>query len=334
MGIAMGKVTIKDVAREAGVSISTVSNALNGVNVLHPDTKAHILEVAERLHYVPNVNGRNLKAQATGVIGLFVGYMGGPYMGALTDSMARYCAEEGYELQVFVTSQSKSIMANLLGRRVDGAVITGTFLTAKQEKELREAKFPVVYLNREPHGGFQAGVFFDSYQAGRMAAAYLLEKGFSQLGLVEGPDNYDGRERRRGFLAMLAGKRIALRGEHIWQGGFARDMAYHTVKAFLEEIKAEKTRLPQAVFAANDLSAIGCIEAFMQAGIRVPQDIRVMGCDDIELGRYLTPTLTTIRTNFEEQGAVAVQCLLQMIRGENTGARVCLTCHLVERDSA
>ncbi len=330
----MGKVTIKDVAREAGVSISTVSNALNGVNVLHPDTKAHILEVAKRLHYVPNINGRNLKAQATKVIGLFVGYMGGPYMGALTDSMAKWCAREAYELQVFVTSQSRTIMANLLGHRVDGAVIAGNALTAKQAEELSEAGLPVVYLNREIKGRLQAGVFFDSCQAGRMAAAYFLEKGFSRLGLIEGVDNYDGRERKRGFLSALSEKGIEISKEHIWQGGFARDMAYRSVSAFLKKAASEGAPLPQAVFAANDLSAIGGMEAFVQAGIKVPWEVKVMGCDDIELGRYLTPALTTIRTNFEEQGAVAVQCLLQMLRGENEGAEICLACSLVERGSA
>lgn len=328
----MGKITIKDVAREAGVSISTVSNALNGVNVLHPDTRAHILEVAKRLHYVPNLNGRNLKAQATRVVGLFAGYMGGPYMGALTDSMARQCAKEGYELQVFVTSQGESIMANLLGRRVDGAVMAGSVLTEKQERELQDAEIPVVYLNREIDGKFQSGVFFDSYQAGRTAAVYLLDKGLLRLGLIEGPDNYDSRERSRGFLDVLSEKSISISREHIWQGGFARDVAYKAVSLFLQRTKAAE-ELPQAVFAANDLSAIGCMEALAQAGVIVPDAVRVIGCDDIELGRYLAPALTTICTNFEEQGAVAVQCLLQMLRGENAGAQVRLACRLVERAS-
>lgn len=89
--MAVRKVTIKDVAREAGVSISTVSNALNNVNVLHPETKRHVLEVAERMHYIPNLNGKNLKSQATNVIGLFITSMRGPYYGGLSDSIYRCC---------------------------------------------------------------------------------------------------------------------------------------------------------------------------------------------------------------------------------------------------
>lgn len=330
-----GKITIKDVAREAGVSISTVSNALNGVDVLHPDTKAHILEVAERLHYIPNLNGRNLKSQATKVIGLFVDYMGGPYMGALTDSMARQCSANGYELNVFVSSQQDSVMGNLLGRRVDGAIIVHNILSEGQEEMLQEAGIPVVYLNRETAGRYQAGVFFDSYGAGRMAAEYLLGQGIRRFGFLDGPEKYDSRERGRGFRDALSKQGIALPDEFVWQGRFERQTAFDAVSSFLEKAGDwEEGRFPQAVFAVNDLSAIGCMEAFGKAGIHVPGKVKVMGCDDMELCRYVQPALTTVRTNFEEQGAVAVQSLLKMLKDDENGSLVRLTCRIVERDSA
>lgn len=325
----MGKVTIKDVAREAGVSISTVSNALNDVDVLRPDTKAHILEVAEKLHYVPNLNGRNLKAAATKVIGLFVPFIGGPYMGALADTMATKCRAEGYELHVFVTTQRRTIMTNLLGGRVDGAVILNSELSARQEKQLQEAEIPVVYLNKEKNGNYQAGVFFDSYQAGRMAAEYLLKKGVTALGFVTGPDSYDSNERSRGFMDVIRENGVQLAEAFIWQGNFSREEAYAVMKKYLEE----NTNLPQAIFAANDQSAIGCMEALLQADIAVPETVKVIGCDDIELGRYLSPSLTTIRTNFEEQGAVAVASLMKMLRGQTQGGKEKLACKLVERES-
>lgn len=345
----MGKVTIKDVAREAGVSISTVSNALNDVDVLRPDTKAHILEVAERLHYVPNLNGRNLKAGATKVIGLFVPFIGGPYMGALADTMANKCRAAGYELHVFVTTQRRTIMTNLLGGRVDGAVILNSELSARQEKQLQEAEIPVVYLNREKSSSYQAGVFFDSYQAGRIAAEYLLKLGVTVPGFVVGPDNYDSNERGKGFREVLTEQGIALKEEFIWKGNFSREETYTAVKTFLENQKQSmgmpldaaisnssveaQLYLPQAIFAANDQSAIGCMEALTEAGIAVPENVKVIGCDDIELGRYLNPSLTTIRTNFEEQGAVATECLLGMLQGATKGRLEKLSCKLVERES-
>lgn len=331
----MGKVTIKDVAREAGVSISTVSNALNDVDVLHPDTKAHILAVAERMHYVPNLNGRNLKAQETKVIGLFSDYMGGPYMGALTDSMARQCTTSGYELNVFVTKEPSSILANLFGHRVDGAIIVNKLLSDEQEEELREAGIPIVYLNRELAGPYQTGVFFDSYGAGRLAAEYLLGKGFNRLGLIEGPNTYDSTERSRGFKDVLAEKGVELEKQHVWQGAFSRENAYDEIYGFLNQMDAKKRKklVPQAIFAANDLSAIGCMDALSQFGIKVPEQVKVLGCDDIELCRYVQPMLTTIRTNFEEQGAVAVQCLIKMLKEDSYGSLKRLSCQVVERMS-
>lgn len=330
----MGKVTIKDVAREAGVSISTVSNALNDVDVLRPETKTHILEVAERLRYVPNLNGRNLKAGATKVIGIFVPYITGPYMGGLADAMASQCREAGYELNVFVTQQRSSIMTNLLGGRMDGAVMMHSPLSTRQEKQLQEEQIPMVYLNKEIAGEYQSGVCFNSYQAGRMAADYMYQIGVEEPGFITGPITYayDSSERARGFLDGLKEHNMELKKEFIWQGYFSREASYKTMKEYMEQQKGEPI-LPQAIFASNDLSAIGCMEALTESGISIPDTVKLIGCDDIELGRYMKPSLTTIRTNFAEQGIAAVDRLLHMIQGETQGEMQKLPCYLIERES-
>lgn len=330
----MERVTIKDVAREAGVSISTVSNALNGVDVLHPDTKAHILKVAERLHYIPNLNGRNLKAHATRTIGLFAPYVGGPYAGAIADYMARECRHAGYELDIFVTNKDDSVMKNLLGRRVDGAVILNSTLSEWQEEEIQSAEIPVVFLNKRIAGANQTGVYFDSYEAGKMAAELFLRKGFKRIGLIEGPDNFDARERSMGFRKVIKESGISLAEHFVWQGGFSRETSFAAVEHYLQlQKKSEKINLPEAIFATNDLSAIGCMEALAQYGIKVPETVRILGCDDIELCHYVRPSLSTIKTNFEEQGIVAVKSLLKMLNGEKQGREMCLSCSIVERDS-
>lgn len=330
----MDRVTIKDVAREAGVSISTVSNALNGVDVLHPDTKAHILGVAERLHYIPNLNGRNLKANASKTIGFFVPYVGGPYVGALADNMARECSQAGYELDIFVTSNNESIMKNLLGRRVDGAILLNSTLTESQEWEIRAAGIPLVYLNKRISGTNQAGVYFDSFQAGKMAADLFIRRGFQSIGLIEGPDNFDARERSMGFRKVLKEKGILLDDRFIWQGGFSREKSFDFTEQYLQQQKKSgKVHLPEAIFATNDLSAIGCMEALEQHDIKVPEMVRILGCDDIELCRYMKPSLSTIKTNFEEQGIVAMKCLLKMLYGDKQGEERCLNCRIIVRES-
>ena len=323
------KITIKDVAKEAGVSISTVSNALNNVNVLHPDTKERILEVARRLNYTPNLNGRNLKAQATGVIGLFLGAIRGPYYGELSDSIYSACIEKGYELEIFLSSDSSHIVANILGHRVDGAIILNSAVGKDQEEILRSQGIPTVYIDRILIDDKSASVVFDSRSGGEQAAKFLLELGHKSFMYIEGEeDNYDNNERKKGFLDALKRAGIEVKKDYILKGAFERLRAYNSVTDFLDSGK----QLPDAIFAANDLSAIGVTEALRDGEIKVPEQVSVMGCDDIETTRLVSPSITTIRTFFEKQGALAVEQLIRMIGGE-PGELVTLKGRIIPRDS-
>ncbi|MBQ7614265.1 MAG: LacI family DNA-binding transcriptional regulator [Butyrivibrio sp.] len=323
------KITIKDVAREAGVSISTVSNALNGVNVLHPDTKERVLEVAKRLNYTPNLNGRNLKAGATGVLGLFLGAIRGPYYGELSDSIFRACVDGGYELEIFLSSDPSHIVANIMGHRVDGAIILNPAIGPKQEEILKNQGVPTVYIDRILIGEKSSSVVFDSRNGGEQAAKFLLELGHKKLMYIEGEhDNYDSKERREGFFEALKRAGIAVEKDYILEGKFERMAAYNSVTEFLDSGK----ELPDAVFAANDLSAIGALEAFRDGGVNVPGQVSVMGCDDIETTRLVSPSVTTIRTFFEKQGIIAVEQLIRMINGEE-GKLITLNGRIIPRDS-
>ncbi|MCR5031534.1 MAG: LacI family transcriptional regulator [Lachnospiraceae bacterium] len=323
------RVTIKDVAREAGVSISTVSNALNNVNVLNPDTKERVLEVARRLKYTPNLNGRNLKAQATGVLGLFLGAIRGPYYGELSDSIYRACQENNYELEIFLSSDPRHIMTNILGHRVDGAIILNSAIEQPQESILRDQDIPTVYIDRILIDETSASVVFDSYNGGKQAAQFLLELGHKRIMFVEGVgDNYDSQERMRGFFEVLKNAGITIEDDYILKGEFERKVSYDAVTAFLDSDKP----LPDAIFAANDVSAIGVLEALRDGGIKVPEQVSVMGCDDIETTRLFSPSVTTIRTNFEKQGAIAVEQLISMIKGE-PGKLVTLRGRIIPRES-
>ncbi len=323
------KITIKDVAREAGVSISTVSNALNNVNVLHPDTKERVLEVARRLNYTPNLNGRNLKAQATGVLGLFLGAIRGPYYGELSDSIYRACVEGGYELEIFLSSDPSHIMTNILGHRVDGAIILNSAIGPAQEEILKNQQIPTVYIDRILVGEKSSSVVFDSRNGGEQAAKFLLELGHKKFMYIEGEeDNYDNHERRSGFFEALKRAGIVVEDDYILPGKFERLAAYNSVTKFIDSGK----ELPDAIFAANDLSAIGVLEALRDSGVKVPEQVNVMGCDDIELTRVVSPSVTTIRTFFEKQGIIAVEQLIRMIGGES-GRLITLNGRIIPRDS-
>lgn len=328
--MAAQKVTIKDVAREAGVSISTVSNALNGINVLHPDTKRHILDVAEKMHYVPNLNGRNLKSQATNVIGLFITSIKGPYYGELADSIYQGCKKSGYELNIFIGEKTESVMANILGKRIDGAIILSEHVRDREVEVLLENEIPAVFIDREKQGPYISSVIFDSYHEGELAAKYLLELGHTTFGYIRGvANNFDSIERLKGFQDILKKAGFFLREDYILQGEFERDVAYQSVKEFLETGK----ELPEAIFAANDLSAIGVIEALMEEGIKVPEQVSVIGCDDIDTARLVKPSVSTIRTSFEKQGTLAVNYLVGLIKGEGSGKIEVLRGRVIPRES-
>lgn len=324
------KVTIKDVAREAGVSISTVSNALNNVDVLLPETKEHILEVARKLHYVPNLNGRNLKARATNTIGLFVTSIKGDYYSVLADSIYQRCRNKGYDLQIFISENAESLMTNILGRRVDGAIILDEHVGDSEIAMLKESDIPIVFVDREIESDNIASVIFDSYHEGEIAGKFLLEMGNRSFMLIKGvKNNFDSSERARGFINILNEAGISVGDDYIFDGLFSRDDTYRGMKAFLEK----KLPLPQAVFAENDASALGAIEALVDAGISVPEDVSVIGCDDIEMAKMFRPSLTTIRTSFEKQGALAIDQLISMIKEGTVGTKIILRGSIVQRDS-
>lgn len=326
----MGNVTIKDIAREAGVSISTVSNALNGVNVLKPETRDQILEVADRLHYVPNLNGRNLKSKATKVIGLFVTSLKGPYFATLADIMFWECKKFGYELNIFVTWEGRSAINSILGRRVDGCVVLSQDVNDKDAEAIRRQEVPTVFLDRELSGKKVSSVIFDSYKDGETVAEFLISRNVQKICFVKGlKGNYDAVERSRGFHERLAKDGIELDPEYILEGGFERKMAHDSMEVFLKK----GLPLPEAVFAANDLSAFGAMDALREAGYEIPKDLIVIGVDDIEQCCWYSPQLTTVKTGYEKEGAVAIKKLVKMINGEETGDIIKLHGRFFERES-
>lgn len=306
----MKKITIKDVAREAGVSIATVSNALNNSDVVQPKTREHVLAVAERLHYIPNLNGKRLRAAQTRTIGLFVTSMTGDYYGNLCDIIHYICQKNGYELNVFIVDSPESILQKLMNRIVDGAIVFFGTLTAEEIRLIKGSGVPIVFMDQEETGEKVSSVLYESYQTGRMAAEYLLGLGHRKLMHVFGLDNnYDSRRRYAGFCDALCEAGVPLRPENKLEGRLERAAAYREMRRFL----SEGHPLPDAIFAANDVSAMGCMDALRQYDVRVPEDVSVLGCDDILLCGFVSPNLTTIRTQMRQLGVEAANEVLRLI---------------------
>ena len=306
----MKKITIKDVAREAGVSIATVSNALNNSDVVLPKTREHVLAVAEKLHYIPNLNGKRLRSAQTRTIGLFVTSMTGDYYGNLADTIHYICQKNGYELHVFIVDSAESILQKLMNRIVDGAIVFFGTLSAEEVRVMKGCGVPIVFMDQEETGDTVSSVLYESYQAGRMAAEYLLGLGHRKLLHVFGlENNYDSRQRYAGFRDALKDAGFAMRPEQCLDGRLERAAAYREMRRYLSEGNA----LPDAVFAANDVSAMGCMDALRQFNARVPEDVSVIGCDDILLCGFVSPNLTTIRTHMNQLGTEAANEVLRLI---------------------
>lgn len=324
----MKRTTIKDVAQRAGVSITTVSHALSGGGVVKQETRDRIRELAREMNYMPSWSGKNLKSVETKIIGLYVEYIRGFY-GQLADAMYETCRQAGYELNVVIAGNGNTILDNLLSRRVDGAIILHDGFSDQDAEVLKDSELPAVFLDREMTGPQMSSVLFDSYQTGYAAAEYLYGLGHRRFLIVEGRNTYDGIERCRGFVEYLAGRGITVPPEYRIYGGFERKDSYRTTQQFL----ASGLPAPDAVFAANDDSAIGCMLALQEAGYSMPDSISIMGCDNIELCQWYVPSLTSMDIGIFRLGERAAAEVVALIRGESAGRLLKTPSTLVERAS-
>lgn len=307
------RVTIRDVAKAAGVSVATASNVMNNPEIVHPRTRALVREAAEKLHYVPNLNGRRLRARETRTLGLFVNAMRGEYYSTMADSMHLECSRNGYDLQICLVDDAESVLKKLQEHSMDAAVVGFDEVNEETADQMRAVDCPVVFIGMERKSARETSIHFESRQHGLAAADYLVGLGKKSFLHVYGrAENYDSDMRRDGFLEGLRKHGFDPADVPIVTGGLERASAYREMRRYLQEGKP----LPEAIFAANDLSAIGTMAALREAGIRVPEDVSIMGCDDIMLCAYVSPTLTTIRTHFQKTGAMAAAEAIRLIRGE------------------
>ncbi len=324
----MNKVTIKDVARAAGVSISTVSNALNDVDVLSPQTKEKVLEAAKRLKYIPNLNGKNLKAKRKKTIGLYTESMEGFFYGMLVDAVSKACESLDYELIIHVTFNKTRIIRSILGHNEDGVIILNVDEKREITEMVKEYDIPAVFLQKEECSERVSSIIFDSYGAGRIAAGCLIKSGYRTFGYIHGFANiYDDKERFRGFTEELALNNMCLDKNAELTGKFNDEVTYDAVTKYLRSVE----KPVEAFFAANDTSAMGCINAVMDFGLRVPEDVAVIGCDGVEMGKFVKPALTTVSNPISEEGRAAVELLIGLIEKTDMGRMVKLPVKLIVR---
>ena len=332
MGWARGNgtvVTIKDVAREAGVSVATVSRALNGAASVTAETRRRIAGVAARLRYVPHGAARSLVTRRTQTVGALLPDLFGEFFSELIRGIDLAARARGLQLLVSSSHGDAAEAATALRAmqgRVDGLLIMSPHVDARFLREHLPGALPTVLMNTPVADRRYATLNVDNYGGARAMARHLLGCGYGDIAFIAGPaDNFDAAERLRGFRDAVAGNAHV----SLLQGDFSEGSGYRAGR----QLAAARER-PRAVFAANDTMAIGCLYALTEAGLRVPEDIALAGFDDIPIARYVNPPLTTVRVRIADLGQGALERLVGRMEDPDAPAPArTLACEIVPRAS-
>ncbi|SHL40096.1 transcriptional regulator, LacI family [Anaerocolumna jejuensis DSM 15929] len=326
-------VTIKDVAKEAGVAISTVSNVLNNVDVVSEDTRQKVLDAAEKLHYVPNMNAKFLKSNKKNSIGLFLTSIQGDFYKDLIQAVHLQCKLKGYQLNIYISNEntSEEIYSMIISSGVEGAIVLNEHLSQEYIDRLAMAHMPLVFIDREYCGEQMSSVIIDSMEGATLAMEYLIKQGHRRIGFFHGIFNFDDECRYNAYENVLKKYNLPIDESIILRAYFEETLAYSEMRVFL----LKGTKLPEAFFCANDEMAWGCVRALMEAGINVPDDISVVGFDDNAVARYNTPAITTVHSPVAELGTYAITELIRLMQSEERvqGGVFRLSPALVLRDS-
>ncbi|MGB9780682.1 LacI family DNA-binding transcriptional regulator [Caldanaerobacter subterraneus] len=331
-------VTIKDIAKKAGVSITTVSRALNGYPDVSEETREKIKKIAEELNYTPNSIARGLVTNKTQTIGMIVSELikPGVYHPFFLEVLAGIKAglkKDRYDLILFTVdpeSQDATSYEKLCNdRKVEGAIVEGLRLSDPYIEEIKGTQIPTVLIDIPILTDKVGYVSSDNVQAAFEATSYLIKLGHKNIGFINGhKDAAVSFERLEGYKKALEKNDIPYREEYVIFADFTQEGGYNAFKTLIFE-HPEIT----AIFHASDLMAMGSYRAAKDLGMRIPEDISLVGFDDIELASLITPALTTIRQDTFKMGYTAAKHLLAIIRGEKP-QHIVIPHKLVIRDSA
>jgi LacI family transcriptional regulator len=328
-----GTVTLRDIALATGVSVNTVSRALTGKFDINAETKARVQAAAQRLGYRPNLQARSLVLGRTRSLGLVVSDCTNPFYAMLIRAVEEVASRNGYALLLATSSESveREIAAvqMLRERRIDGLLLSPVSVDAPHLRSLTDANWPCVLLTRRPSGYKGPFVGTDNEEAADLAMRHLLELGHRSIAHVtlEG-GGISARTR-------LSGYRRALTRAGISPGCRIELAAPQTIAGGHEAGRALLTRVPRptAIFAYNDLQAVGLILALRDAGIEVPREISIVGFDGIDLGEVVDPPLTTMSQQIDRIGRIGAQMLLDSLASRPDRRQHLLPATLVLRGS-
>jgi LacI family transcriptional regulator len=309
-------VTIKEVAKKAGVSTATVSRVFNNAEAVDEDTRRHVKAVAEKLRYVPNALGRSLSTRRTDAIGLLLPDLHGEFFSEVIRGADQAAQQNRYHLLVsssHTTREALQAALQVMRGRVDGLIVMSPSIDAHTLKDNLPKTLPVVLLNclvdDEAYDSFNIDNFTGAFEMVR----HLVQHGHRRVAVITGTEkNLDAEERVRGYRQALRETNIEPNEAFEVCGNFSEASGYEAVKKLLA-----LTPRPSAIFASNDSMALGALSALREMGVAVPGEIALAGFDDVPISRFLSPALSTVHVPITDLGAIAIQKIVHALSEKN-----------------
>ena len=327
-------ITIKEIAKLANVSQSTVSKALNDKPDVSPETKRKIIELAKQHDFVPNAFGKGLKSRTTENIGVIFcreaqPLSGNPFYSRVLEGIEAEVAIKNYNLvlQLIPECQQNALPKMVRQRQVDGLILAGIFQDQFIQNILTNG-IPVVLVDPKFTIENCCQILIDNEHGAFTATQYLIQNGHRRIGFISGDlERLSFKKRFEGYKKALEYNRISFDQNLVRTGGLEK--GYEHVKSLLM-----LDSRPTAIFAANDINAIHGYKAIQEQNLKIPDDVSIIGFDDIDLAKYSSPALTTVRVYKEEMGSIAIRTLFQLINHEmKTAITTIVPTKLIERES-
>lgn len=304
--------TLKDVAKAAEVSIASASRAINGLDNVAEGVRARVLDAASKLRYVPHGGARSLAMSRTNTIGLLLPDIYGEFFSEIIRGVDVAARNRGLHLLVSgshgdVREAVAAIMA--MSGRVDGLLVMSPFVDSQDLGAVLPLSLPLVTIASRIGQVDRGAISVDNFGGGRLAVQHLVEQGCTRLAHISGPaSNFEAQERQRGFDAAVAELGASVSHVTTLEGDFVEESGFRAMKAIVEASKAGAP-MPDGIFVANDMMAVGALFALKECGIKAPDEVAVVGFDDVPIARFASPALSTLRVGVFELGRQGLELL-------------------------
>lgn len=327
--------TMKDVANRAKVSVATVSSVINGNKYVSPELKERVLQAIKELNYKPNAVARSLKKNATNTIGVILTDILNPYYPEMVKGIDDVALENDFNLILCNTSNDckrfKAYLDLMIEKRVDGLLLAN-ISDHEELKEVRNSGIPYLLVNRKPSDYEGDFVTIDNHQSSVLSVRHLYEHNYKTIAFFGGdPGVSTARERKEGFLEAMKQLGLAIHEDLIFAGNYTQDSGYKMAKQIIQQCKV----LPDAICSSSDLMAFGAYKAFKEHGIRIPEDIAIIGNANNAFSEDFSVPLTTVSHPIYEMGRLGMETLLAKIKNpsEQEKVQVLLETSLITRRS-